>query len=212
MSDTADIIARLSAGGIDALKPHLLPDAPLLPRVPTNPEHILFPGVDPDRELAPAAVLVGIVQRNEPTLLFTERTAHLPRHAGQISFPGGRAHEGDVSLIQTALRETEEETGITADFVTVAGFLDPHTIGSGYAILPVVGMLREGFTLRANPHEVANVFEVPLAFLLDPGNVRRESREFNGRTRSFYSFTYEDHYIWGATAAMLVNFFERLRT
>ena len=211
MSQAADIVARISSGGLEALRAHLSPDAPILPRIPT-PEHILFPGVDPARELAPAAVLVGIVQRNEPTLLFTERTAHLPRHAGQISFPGGRAHEGDVSLVQTALRETEEETGITADFVTVAGFLDPHTIGSGYAILPVVGLLRPGFTLAPDSNEVANVFEVPLAFLLDPANVRRETREFNGHTRSFYAITYEDRYIWGATAAMLVNFFERLRT
>ena len=208
----ASIVERISQGAVEALKPHLWPDPPLLPRVPNNPEHILFPNVDPNRELAPAAVLVALVARNEPTLLFTERTAHLPRHAGQISFPGGRANEGDVSLIQTALRETEEETGITADFVTIAGFLDPHTIGSGYAILPVVGVLREGFSLKIDPTEVANVFEVPLSFLLDPANVRRESREFNGHTRSFYAITYEGRYIWGATAAMLVNFFERLRT
>ncbi len=212
MNQASDIVARIAAGGITALQPHLLPDAPLLPRVPTDPEHILFPNVDPSRELAPAAVLVGIVQRNEPTLIFTERTAHLPRHAGQISFPGGRAQEGDVSLIQTALRETQEETGITADFVSVAGFLEPHTVGSGYAILPVVGVLHEGFEIKPDSNEVADVFEVPLAFLLDPANVRRESREFKGYTRSFYAIRYERRYIWGATAAMLVNFFERLRT
>ncbi len=212
MTDAAEIVARIARGGLDVLRPHLLREAPLLPRVPTDPEHILFPNVDPERELAPAAVLVGIVQRKEPAILFTERTTHLSRHAGQISFPGGRAQDSDASLIQTALRETQEETGITPEFVTVAGFLDPHTVGSGYAILPVVGLLREGFVLEPDCNEVANVFEVPLTYLLHPDSVRRESREFRGQTRSFYAIRYEHRYIWGATAAMLVNFFQRLRT
>jgi len=118
----------------------------------------------------------------------------------------------DISLIETALRETQEETGIDPAFVTVAGFLDAYETGTGYAILPVVGILSDGFALSPHAVEVAEIFEVPLAFLLDPANKQQQSREFQGRLRSFYSFTYEGHYIWGATAAMLLNFAERITT
>ena len=144
-------------------------------------------------------------------VLLTQRTDHLPRHPGQVAFPGGRVSETDVSLIQTALRETQEETGIEPTFVTIAGFLDVFETGTGYAILPVVGLLAEGFSLKPDANEVAHVFEVPLAFLIDPKSRVRQTREFNGRTRSFYSFDYEGRQIWGATAAMLVSFAERLR-
>jgi len=119
-------------------------------------------------------------------------------------------HEDDRSLVDTALRETHEEIGITADFVSVAGFLEPYETGTGYAILPVVGLLREGYALVPEVNEVAEIFEVPLAFLLDPANRERRSGEWQGRRREFYAFTYDGHYIWGATAAILVNFGERL--
>lgn len=164
------------------------------------------------RELAPAAILLPIVLRSEPTILFTERTAHLSRHAGQVSFPGGRAEPDDLSLVETALRETKEETGIAASYVTVAGFLDPYETGTGYAILPVVGLLAEGFVLMPEPNEVAEVFEVPLAFLLEPKNRERHSREWQGRQRAYYAYTYDGHYIWGATAAIMSGFAERLWT
>ncbi|HJW42766.1 MAG TPA: CoA pyrophosphatase, partial [Rhizomicrobium sp.] len=161
-------------------------------------------------DLTPAAVLLPLIFRDEPHVLLTKRTDHLSRHAGQVAFPGGRAEPTDISLVETALRETQEETGIEPAFVTVAGFLDAYETGTGYAILPVVGILAEGFALSPQQHEVAAIFEVPLSFLLDPANKQLHKREFQGRQRSFYAFTYEGHYIWGATAAMLINFGERI--
>jgi 8-oxo-dGTP pyrophosphatase MutT (NUDIX family) len=197
---------------LQSLHAKLLSTAPALPLAPTRGDYDLNPDQRPKtkRALAPAAVLMPIVSRAEPSVLFTRRTLHLPSHAGQVSFPGGRAHANDVSLVDTALRETHEETGIEASFVSIAGFLDSYETGSGYAILPVVGILSEGFTLMPNPDEVAEIFEVPLAFLLDPQNRRRQSREWQGRAREFWAFQYDRHYIWGATAAILVNFAERL--
>jgi len=157
-----------------------------------------------------AAVLLAVIQREEPTLLFTRRTDTLARHSGQVSFPGGRCEAGDLTPVQTALRETFEETGIAPSFITVAGYLDRYLTGTGFDIQPVVGLLAEGFALAPDPREVAEVFEVPLAFLRDPANRRRESREIAGRQRCFYAFTYKEHEIWGATAAILVNLAERL--
>jgi 8-oxo-dGTP pyrophosphatase MutT (NUDIX family) len=201
------------AGDIESVRARLLAEPPLLPLTPARGEYDLNPEQRPKekRELLPAAVLLPIIRRSSPTVLLTQRTDHLPRHAGQVSFPGGRANEGDISLVETALRETREETGIEPSFVTILGFLDAYETGTGYAILPVVGILEEGFALTPDANEVAHVFEVPLSFLLNPTNRQMTTREFQGRSRSFYSFTYDGHYIWGATAAMLVNFSERLR-
>ncbi|MBI3677304.1 MAG: CoA pyrophosphatase [Proteobacteria bacterium] len=194
------------------LRPRLIPEQPEIPLVPSRSDYDLNPHTRPQerRELAPAAVLLAIVMRETPTILFTQRTEHLPRHAGQVSFPGGRAHSGDLTLVETALRETQEETGIEPAFVSIAGFLDPYETGTGYAILPVVGLLAEGFALVPDANEVADVFEVPLEFLLDSKNRERHSREWQGKRREFYAFTHDGHYIWGATAAILVNFTERL--
>jgi 8-oxo-dGTP pyrophosphatase MutT (NUDIX family) len=161
-----------------------------------------------------AAVLLPVILRapsqGDSTLLFTRRTDHLARHSGQISFPGGRSEEADPSPAETALRETFEETGIAPGFVTVAGYLDRYLTGTGFDIQPVVGLLRQGFTLSPDPREVAEIFEVPLAFLCDPANRRRENREIAGQQRNFYAFTYQDREIWGATAAIAVNLAERL--
>ena len=157
-----------------------------------------------------AAVLLPIVARNEPTLLFTRRTETLAKHSGQISFPGGRSEKDDLSPVETALRETLEETGIGAGFITVAGYLDRYLTGTGFDIQPVVGILAEGFVLAPDPREVAHVFEVPLAFLLDPGNRRRETRHIGGRERRFYAITWQQHEIWGATAAIIVDLAARL--
>jgi len=145
------------------------------------------------------------VARETPSLLLTRRTETLARHSGQISFPGGRSEVGDLSPVETALRETFEETGIAPGFVAVAGYLDRYLTGTGFDIQPVVGVLAQDFTLKPDPREVAHVFEVPLAFLLDPANRRRESRHIAGRDRRFYAFTYEGHEIWGATAAIIVD-------
>lgn len=162
-----------------------------------------------------AAVLLPVVERplsseEGPVLLFTRRTETLARHSGQVSFPGGRCEAQDLSPVETALRETFEETGIAPSFVSVAGYLDRYLTGTGFDIQPVVGVLADGFALSPDPREVAEIFEVPLAFLCDPANRRRESRTVGGRSRSFYAFTYNSHEIWGATAAIIVNLVQRL--
>ena len=164
----------------------------------------------PVENAAKAAVLLPILAREAPTLLLTRRTDTLARHSGQISFPGGRSEADDLTPVETALRETFEETGIAPGFVTVAGYLDRYLIGTGFDIQPVVGVVAAGFALVPDPREVADIFEVPLAFLMDPANRRRESREIAGRQRSFYAFTYKEHEIWGATAAIIVNLAQRL--
>jgi 8-oxo-dGTP pyrophosphatase MutT (NUDIX family) len=171
---------RIADEGVQALRPHLLTEAPAAPIHPTRSDYDLNPENRPTakRKLRPAAVLLPIIQREEPAMLFTRRTPHLARHAGQVSFPGGRADEGDADLTETALRETREETGITSDFVALAGFLDPYETGTGFAIVPVVGVVNEGFRLTPDPGEVDEVFEVPLSFLLDPAN--RELKSARG--------------------------------
>ena len=199
---------------LESLRSRLLAEPPSLPLMPTRGDYDLNPDNRPARppDLFPAAVLLPVVERKEPTVLFTERNANLKRHAGQVSFPGGLVDPDDASLVQTALRETHEETGIESTFITVAGFLDAYETGTGYAVLPVVGLLSDGFALVPNTSEVANIFEVPLSFLLDPANRQKNQMEWQGRMRTFYAFRYNGHYIWGATAAMLVNFSERLAT
>jgi len=157
-----------------------------------------------------AAVLLPILARPEPALLLTLRTESLARHSGQISFPGGRSEAGDLSPVETALRETQEETGIGAGFITVAGYLERYLTGTGFDIQPVVGLLAEGFVLAPDPREVASIFEVPLAYLLDPANRRRETRHIGGRERRFHAITYQQHEIWGATAAIIVDLATRL--
>jgi len=208
----AAIGQRVVSGGVELLRSRLLSEPPALPLNPKRGDYDLNPQNRPAEKivLKPAAVLLPLVLRQEAHVLLTQRTHHLTRHAGQVAFPGGRADANDISLVETALRETQEETGIDPAFVTVAGFLDAYETGTGYAILPVVGILSDGFALSPHAVEVAEIFEVPLSFLLDPANKQRQSREFQGRRRSFYAFTYEGHYIWGATAAMLLNFAERI--
>ncbi len=206
------VAERIASDGLATLKERLIAEQPVLPLVPQRSDFDLNPHTERpgERQLMPAAVLLPIVRRQTPTVLFTRRTEHLARHAGQVSFPGGRVHPGDVSLVETALRETHEETGIREHFVSVAGFLETYETGTGFAILPVIGVLGLGFEIVPNPQEVAEVFEVPLAFLLDPANCTQRSGEWRGQPRHFYAFTYERHYIWGATAAILVNLRERL--
>lgn len=162
-------------------------------------------------ELTPASVLVPIVLREaEPTVLFTRRTAHLKNHSGQISFPGGRAEPEDPSPEHTALRETFEEIGLAAERVELLGRLGDYHTRTGYRITPVIGLVTPPFELSPDGHEVDEVFEVPLAFLLDPANHQRHAREFQGETRQFFAIPWRDYYIWGATAGMLVNLQRRL--
>jgi 8-oxo-dGTP pyrophosphatase MutT (NUDIX family) len=212
VSVSSDRIEGIARGETAWLRERLLPEPPQVSLTPTRGDYDLNPEYRPnsERQLAPAAVLLPIIARDKPTVLFTRRTPHLSRHAGQVSFPGGRLHEDDPSLTETALRETREETGIAPEFVSVVGFLDCYETGTGFVILPVVGVLREGFALVPDTNEVEEAFEVPLAFLLDPANRERRSAEWQGRRREFYAFAYGPHNIWGATAGILVNFADRL--
>ena len=156
--------------------------------------------------LTKAAVLVPIVTHATGlTVLFTQRTTHLKAHSGQVSFPGGRAEPHDPTPEFTALRETEEEIGLRTDVVEVLARLPDYCTRTGYCVTPVVGLLTPPLELSPDPREVADVFEVPLAFLLDPRNHRRETRQLQGRTVGFFAIPYQDRYIWGATAGMVVN-------
>jgi 8-oxo-dGTP pyrophosphatase MutT (NUDIX family) len=163
------------------------------------------------RELKPASVLVPLVERtNGLTVLLTQRTEHLQHHAGQISFPGGRAEPADLSPVDTALREAEEEIGLERRHVELAGFLDLYQTVTGFLVTPVVGFVMPTFQLNPDPFEVADVFEVPLDFVLDPANHERRSRVVKGEQRHFYVLPYQHYYIWGATAAMLVNLAKKI--
>ena len=158
----------------------------------------------------PAAVLVPIVFRaSGPTVLLTQRHADLSKHAGQIAFPGGRTDAGETAL-QAALRETEEEIGLAQEFVQPLGYLDGYLTITQYIVTPVVALVREGFSLQAAPQEVDDIFEVPLSFLMDVQNRQTQSREWKGMTRHFYVFPHGDRYIWGATAGMIKNLYDRL--
>ena len=155
----------------------------------------------------PAAVLLLVVNHPaDPTVVFTQRTAHLADHAGQISFPGGRSDEADETPEHTALREAEEEVGISADRIEILGRLPEYHTSTGYCVTPIVGWAEPPLVYRPDPHEVADVFEVPLAFLLDAGNHRYESAFYKGRMRKYWAMPYGERFIWGATAGMLVTF------
>jgi 8-oxo-dGTP pyrophosphatase MutT (NUDIX family) len=164
-----------------------------------------------ERGIRPAAVLVPVVRRDEElTVLFTRRTAHLYDHAGQISFPGGRAEESDSSPRETALRETAEEIGLSPSRVEVLGHLNEYTTVTGYCVTPVVGLVHPPFDLKLDVFEVAEAFEVPLAFLLDPANHQRNFVRHEGRDRQYYAMPYGPYYIWGATAGMVMNLYAYL--
>lgn len=161
--------------------------------------------------LTPAAVLFPIVLRDDgQTVLLTQRTAHLKDHGGQISFPGGRVEVEDQSPIHTALRETEEEIGLAREHVEVLGFLPEYRTGTGFRVTPVVALVTPPFDLALDPFEVAEAFEVPLAFLLDPANHKRHSLHYRGALRHFFAMPYGDYFIWGATAGMIRSLTERL--
>jgi len=165
--------------------------------------------------LREAAVLIPLVMHEAgPTVLLTRRTAHLHDHAGQISFPGGGIERHDETPVAAALRETEEEVGLRVEAVEVLGSLPPYATATGYVVTPVVGLVRPGFTLEIDTFEVEEVFEPPLAFLMNPAHHERRLVDFDGMRRTFYAMPYEAgrrYFIWGATAAMLRNFYHLLR-
>ena len=169
-------------------------------------DHDLNPGMGLPDKLTPAAVLIPLVARDDGvTMLLTQRTNHLAHHPGQVSFPGGHVDPTDGTPEETALRETEEEVGIDRRHITIIGRLADYKTRTGFAIAPIVGVVTPPFDVSPDPHEVAEVFEVPMTFLMDADNHERHSREYKGATRQFYAMPYNGFYIWGATAGMLVD-------
>lgn len=168
-------------------------------------------------KLMPAAVLVPLVLGVQPGVLLTKRTAHLAKHAGQVSFPGGRIDPGDASPEHAALREAQEEVGLAPQSVELVGRLGDYVTGTGYRVTPVLGLLPEGrevedLHLAPSPDEVESLFVLPLSVVLDPAAPQRRRAHFRGAWREFWVWPHPDHYIWGATAAMLVHLAHRLRT
>ncbi len=158
----------------------------------------------------PAAVLIPIVDRDEPTVLLTLRTAELASHAGQVAFPGGKIDPGDESPVAAALREAREEIGLVPTLVEPIGYLDLYLTFSGFRILPTVARVKPDFTLTLNPSEVTETFEVPLAFLMTPDNHQRKTRDWKGIAREYYAIPFGERYIWGITAGILRNLYERV--
>lgn len=193
---------------MDALVKALLP----LASPPTAPgwNHADMTELLGSTQRQPAAVLVGFREGVQPRLVLTVRTDHLQSHAGQVAFPGGRSEPGDRDAVTTALRESEEEIGLDRQLVTPLGYLDSYETISGFCITPVVAKIAAEAQLYPAPDEVAEVFEVPLAFLLEPANLRRYTMEFRGHRRPMVEFVHGGHRIWGATAAMLLNLLQRM--
>ncbi|WP_210485121.1 CoA pyrophosphatase [Microvirga antarctica] len=159
-----------------------------------------------------AAVLVPVVMRENPTLLLTERSAQLRQHSGQIAFPGGRVDPTDASIADAAFREAEEEIGLAARHIGVLGYLDPYLSTTNYLVMPVVAEIAPDYTVHLNPAEVERAFEVPLDFVMDPSHHELHAREWKGWVRRFYAISYGEHYIWGVTAGIVRNLYERLYT
>jgi len=205
MSPSHDLRAWI-ARHLDPLEAHAPANGVMRSDFDLNPDR-----PQPDQPLTPAAVLVGLVEREHGlSVLLTRRSDTLRRHTGQIALPGGRQDPGETPW-QTALREAEEEIGLHPSFVSVAGLSTPYRTGTGYLITPVVGFVAQGFTLTPNPHEVADIFETPFGFLMDPGNHEEHERELpTGERRRFYAMTHENRFIWGATAGMLRALYDRL--
>lgn len=205
-----DLRARLA--GLPAPGTRAAPAAPSAAERPRG-DHELNPDLyDPQAPLRDAAVLVPIIEhRPEPTVLLTRRSDHLPDHPGQISFPGGGIDPGDSDAEAAALREAQEEVGLAPESVTLVGRLDTYLIRTGFSVVPVVGLIRPPVALRPEAGEVDEIFEVPLAFFLDPANRELHSRVFRDTERFFYAYPFGDYYIWGATAGMLSNLCEVLR-
>lgn len=184
---------------------------------PHDPAPLLLAGDDRDplpdapEAAVPAAVLVAVTDRAEPGLILTQRTDSLRRHAGQVAFPGGRIDPGDDGAIAAALREAQEEIGLSPDAVQLIGATDRYRTVTGFEIQPVLGVIPPDLTFRAEPGEVAAIFEAPFAFVLDPANHVEVAVEWQGRNRHYYEIMWGDRRIWGATAAMLVNLSRRLR-
>lgn len=207
---SAEALEARARAALSLVVPEAAFDPDTLPR---SGDHQLAPDV---LEHAPpthrrAAVLVPVVARpGEASVLLTRRAAHLRDHSGQVAFPGGKIDEADATPLETALREAEEEIGLPRGFVTPLGYLDPYLSGTGFRILPALALVRPGFDIALNRAEVDAAFEVPLAFLMTPDNHQRHEREWKGGIRQYYAMPFGDHYVWGVTAGILRNMYERL--
>ncbi len=190
--------------------PAALNDPSMIPRRGDHDVDPVMEKIAAVRPIRPAAVLVGIVDHPEPTVLLTQRAQHLPDHPGQISFPGGKIDKTDRDPLHSALREAEEEIGLSRDNVEPVGYLDLYMTTLGYRIVPVIARVRPGFQLALNTAEVDEVFEVPLAYVMDIANMQTHSRDWNGITRHFYAITFGQRYIWGVTAGIIRNLYERI--
>lgn len=168
-----------------------------------------LPELRAEAEIA-AAVLIAITDRAQPGVILTVRREHLRTHAGQIAFPGGRIDPGE-DAVAAALREAHEEVLVPPELVEVVGAIEPYRTVTGYVVTPVLGVLPPDLSLEPHEHEVADLFEAPLGFLLDPANQQRKSALFQGRTRHYYEIVWNDRRIWGATAAIIVNLSRRLQ-
>ena len=197
------LIDRLRQVFSDPLAPHPL----LIPGDPVDP-----PPAGEELMQMPAAVLVPVVMRPEPTLLFTLRPETMRRHAGQVSFPGGRIDPGDADAAAAALREAEEEIALPPHHVEIVGIADPYRTITGYQVTPVLGLVPPDLPFVPNPAEVADIFEAPLPYLLDPRHQTVRTAQYQGRERHYYEILWEGRRIWGATAAMIVNLARRLES
>jgi len=181
--------------------------------LPKRGDHDLDPvssAIAAVRPIKPAAVLIPIIARDEPMVLLTQRAVHLPDHAGQIAFPGGKIDAGDATPLAAALREADEEIGLRETYIEPIGYLDLYLTTLGYRIVPTVARVRPGFSVTLNRSEVDDTFEVPLSFLMQATNHQRHSREWQGMTRTYYAIPFGDRYIWGVTAGILRNLYERI--
>ena len=208
---SAEFFARARAR-LDFEIPASLTDPNLIPVSGDHGTDRMLEILSRELPIRPAAVLIPVIDHPEPTVLLTQRSAHLSEHAGQISFPGGKIEATDASPLDAALREAEEEIGLTRDFVDPIGYLDLYGTSFGFRILPTVARVKPGFTLRISPAEVDEAFEVPLAFLMNPAKHELHTKEFRGIERIYYAMPYGERYIWGATAGILRVLYERIFT
>jgi 8-oxo-dGTP pyrophosphatase MutT (NUDIX family) len=207
--DSAEFFARARARLSFDIPPGLN-DASIVPPSGDPGTDRMLEIIAREQPIRPAAVLIAVVDHPQPTVLLTQRAAHLHDHAGQISFPGGKIDPEDASPLDAALREAWEEIGLSREFIDPIGYLDLYGTGFGFRILPTVARIRPGFSLRISEDEVDDAFEVPLAFLMDAANHQVHSKEFRGIMRSYYAMPFQQHYIWGATAGMLRVLYERI--
>lgn len=190
--------------------PQGLSDPDMLPLRGDHDADPVLKAIATVRPIKPAAVLIPVVDRDEPMVLLTQRTAHLQQHAGQISFPGGKIDATDATPLAAALREADEEIGLHTDAIDPIGYLDVYMTTLGYRIVPVVARVQPGFSLTLNPGEVENTFEVPLAFIMQVANHQTHSREWQGMLRTYYAIPFGERYIWGVTAGIIRNLQQRV--